>query len=148
MKTARDDAAALAEAVKAAVDGLGPFATARLLQEHVDAVRLLQKAGDFPRMLYGPNGQTLVVDSASQEAEAGEGWSREPQGEHRAGQGSGAVATTREALAAELAVRRRAVIENPADGTDAFNDPDTDSQITDSTTTRRPVGRPRKEQLT
>ena len=143
MDLPKGDTSALGLAVSNSVADLGPFVIAQRLQVYLALVQALQKAGDYPRMLYGPTGKTQTVVSQMDETRLGSDYSRVPTDAHRAGASLGAVASTNEAVAAELAMRRKASISDPTDSRVVLNAHDDDVSMTDSTTTRRPVGRPR-----
>lgn len=100
------DAKALEKAVKDAADKLGPLTTAQLLEQQLQQLRRMAKSGDYPRVLYGKEGQTRIVVSKSEEKEAGSEWKQTPGDDHRKPAAAGAVVATEEAMAAELAVRR------------------------------------------
>ena len=107
-------AKALADAVATAAEKLGPLATVTLLDGHMQAIRRMADSNEYPRTLYGKEGKTATVQSKAEEDDLGKGWSRTPADEHRAMVPSGAVATTQEMLAAELAVRRQQASLDPA----------------------------------
>ena len=131
------DVVALADAVAAAADKLGPLATVTLLDGHMQAVRRMVASNEFPRVLYGPEGKSATVQSKAEEEALGGGWDRNPSDEHRRLGSGGAVAATEDALSAELAVRRSQAAANPADSA-AVSNAGVPQKITSDTTTTAP----------
>ena len=132
------DVVALADAVAAAADKLGPLATVTLLDGHMQAVRRMVASNEFPRVLYGPEGKSATVQSKAEEEALGGGWDRNPSDEHRRPGSGGAVAATEDALSAELAVRRSQAAANPADSAAVSNAAVVPQKITSDTTTTAP----------
>lgn len=110
---------AVSDAVDKAVDQHGPVATVTMLERELAKVRKAHRSGDYPKTVYGPNGQSQTVESKAQEKDLGKGWSDKPEDAHRERQSasSGAVAETTERVEAEAALRRAAYLANPADST-------------------------------
>ena len=129
------DAKALADAVNAAVERLGPLATATLLTAHAATVRTIQASGEYPRAVYGPNGATRVVESKAEEEELGKGWQRAPSDQHRQVAQSGAITGTDEAVNAAIAVRRASGL--PAESREPFRATEADSMIQSDVTVDR-----------
>lgn len=131
------DAKALVKAIDAAAEKLGPLTTAQLLEQQLQEVRRLAQGGEYPRALYGKNGQVKTVLSKSEEDEAGSDWSRTPTGDHRKAPNTGAVVATEEAMTAELAVRRANANISPTDSRNVVAGPP--EKITSDTTTVAPA---------
>lgn len=107
---------AVADAVATALDKLGPLATATLLENQIAVVRRVERSAEYPKALYGKNGETRIVQSKAEEADA-KGFSTTPSDDHRAAQSSGAVAENQTRVEAEVAVRRAKYLADPTDST-------------------------------